>query len=67
MMERVNVIDGKLSMRRQEGIGFGIQVWKLAFDGTVHSLSIVRSEDREHGQILVIGGNCLLIVFIFLE
>ena len=45
------MVDGKLSMTRQEGMGFGVQVWELAFDGSVHSLSIVRSEDREHGQI----------------
>lgn len=51
MMERVDTVDGKLSRMRQEGMGFGVQVWELAFDGNMHSLSVVKSEDREHGQI----------------
>lgn len=66
MMERVDTVVGKLFIRRQEGIGFSVQVWELAFDGSMHSSSIVRSEDREHGQIQVSGGNCLLIVSVFL-
>lgn len=38
----------------------------VRFDGSMHSSSVVRSEDREHGQIQVSGGNCLFIVSVFL-
>lgn len=49
MMERVGTI-GRESVRRQEGMGFSVQVQELAFDTSVHSSSIIR-EDREHGQM----------------
>lgn len=64
MMERVGTI-GRESVRKQEGMGFSVQVQELAFDTSVHSSSIIR-EDREHGQIQVSSENCLLIVSIFL-
>lgn len=65
MMERVGTIDGEPSIRRQEGTGFSVQVQELAFDRSVHSSSIIR-EDRKYGEIQVGGGNCLLIVSVFL-
>lgn len=47
-------------------MGFSVQVQELAFDRSVDSLSIIR-EDREHGEIQVGSGNCLLIFYFLNE